>query len=278
MNEGILPGLYAGIGNEEYHAGPGLSSSDLKELSRSPLHYRAAKENPEEPTESMKFGTAVHCSVLEPELFDEIYVRGPEGDKRTKAVKEAWAAIEAEGKIPLSHDDFEAIQGITRSIREHPLASRWLSGGTAEQSGFWQQHVRTDSFETDILCKCRPDYIKEAGNHYVIVDLKTTKDASPGYFARAAYWDYKYHISAAHYLTGMEAILDERAQGFIFVSVEKQKPYALNVFQAGEDFLRAGFEVNKGLYETYASCLLSGEWPSYPTERLELNLPRGARF
>ena len=276
MTDEIMTGLYPDISNEDYHAGPGLSSSDLKELSRSPLHYRVSKESPSETTEAMKFGTAVHCAVLEPDRFEELYAQGPEGDRRSKAVKEAWAALGEEGKIPLSHDDFEAVLGIRRSIQEHPLAGRWLSGGTAEQSGYWKQRVRTDSIDSEILCKCRPDYIKEAGNNYVIVDLKTTKDASPGYFTRAAYWDFKYHVSAAHYLTGMEAILGEPAQGFVFVAVEKLPPYAVNVFQAGEDFLKAGYETNRGLYETYASCLFTGEWPCYPAEHLELNLPRGA--
>ena len=121
------------------------------------------------------------------------------------------------------------------------------------------------------------DYIKELGSQYVLIDLKTTKSAETRYFSRAAYWDYQYHISAAHYLTGMEALRGVRAQGFIFVTVEKTPPYAVNVFEAGEEFIRAGEEANMELYKLFASCQASGNWPGYPATMQKLTLPRGAK-
>ena len=273
------PGIYNGISSADYHSGPGLSSSDLKKLAQSPLHYKTSKETPPEETDCMRLGTATHCAILEPERFSELYAAAPEGDKRSRAVKEAWAEIEAGGKIPLSHNDFEAIEGMKRSIMDHPLAGRWLTGGTAELSGYWNQPVWAEGLDLDttILCKCRPDYIKELGGQYVIIDLKTTKSAEPRHFSRAAYWDYQYHISAAHYLTGMEALRGVRAQGFIFVTVEKTPPYAVNVFEASEEFIRAGEEANLELYRLFASCQASGNWPGYPATMQTLTLPRGAK-
>ena len=259
------------------YSGPGLSSSDMKKLAQSPLHYRTSKAGPREETDAMRLGTAVHTAVLEPDRFLEVYVKVPEGDKRSRAVKEAWSEIEAAGKLPLSPSDFDAIQGMARSIREHPLAGRWLSGGTAEISGYWTQHIDSDGLDTEILCKCRPDYIKELGNQYVIVDLKTTRNAEPRYFGKTAYWDYQYHISAAHYLTGMEKLRGVRAQGFIFVAVEKTPPFAVNVFEASEEFIQAGTETNQELYKIFASCQSSGNWPGYPAISRKLMLPRGAR-
>ena len=275
--ETISPGIYEGISNADYHSGPGLSSSDLKRLAQSPLHYKTSKAGPHEETEAMRLGTAVHSAVLEPDSFNELYSKTPEGDRRSKAFKAAWAELEEKGKIPLSPNDFEAIQGMARSIQEHPLAGRWLSGGTAEISGYWTQHIDSDGLNTDILCKCRPDYIKELGNQYAIIDLKTTRSAEPRYFGKAAYWDYQYHISAAHYLTGMEKLRGVRAQGFIFIAVEKTPPYAVNVFEASEEFIRAGTETNQELYKIFASCQASGNWPGYPAISRKLMLPRGAR-
>lgn len=277
--ESISPGIYGDIDNADYHAGPGLSSSDLKKLSQSPLHYKTSKAGPREETDAMRFGTAVHYAVLEPDSFEELYVKAPEGSKNSKAVKEALAEIEAAGKLPLSQKDFDAVQGMVQAIQNHPFAGRWLSGGTSELSGYWNQHVKDDqlNLDRDILCKCRPDYLKEVGNQYAIVDLKTTISAEPEYFAKKAYWDYQYHISAAHYLTGMEALRGVRAQGFIFVAVEKSPPYAVNVFEASEEFIRAGEEANRELYALFASCEASGNWPCYPVEPKKLMLPRGAR-
>lgn len=275
--ETIAPGIYEGISNSDYHSGPGLSSSDMKCLAQSPLHYKTSKASPHEETDAMKLGTAVHFAVLEPDIFSEIYAETPEGDRRSKAFKTALAELEEQGKIPLTPNDYEAIQGMARSIQEHPLAGRWLTGGTAEISGYWMQRIDSDGLDTNILCKCRPDYIKEVGNQYVIIDLKTTRNAEPRYFSKAAYWDYQYHISAAHYLTGMEKLRGVRAQGFIFIAVEKAPPYAVNVFEASEEFIQAGEEINQELYKIFASCQASGNWPGYPAISRKLMLPRGAR-
>ena len=42
---GTLIGLFD-ISNEHYHAGPGASSSGLKEILRSPAHYEERRANP----------------------------------------------------------------------------------------------------------------------------------------------------------------------------------------------------------------------------------------
>ncbi len=84
------------IGIEEYHAGPGVSKSDLDLIARSPAHYRAQKAAPREATPAMIIGSAFHTATLEPEKFDLEFAVAPEGiDRRTKAGKEEWAAFEA---------------------------------------------------------------------------------------------------------------------------------------------------------------------------------------
>ena len=110
------PRVYGGIGNEEYHKGPGLSSSDLKLLARSPLHYKTAKAFHPEETNAMRLGTAVHCAILEPDRIDVEYVLAPEGiDRRTKAGKAQWAELEATGKTILSCEEAQVVQGMVKS-------------------------------------------------------------------------------------------------------------------------------------------------------------------
>lgn len=64
---------------EEYFAAPGLSQSAIKDLMVSPLRfwYRQVDPNriPEEPSDEMVFGNAVHTVVLEPEQFESRYAR-----------------------------------------------------------------------------------------------------------------------------------------------------------------------------------------------------------
>jgi len=271
------PGIYSGIENEEYHKGPGLSSSDLKLLARSPLHYKTAKETPHKETDAMRLGTAVHCAVLEPERFNQEYVAAPDGiDRRTKAGKAQWAELETTGKIVLSSEDAQTVQGIADSLKRHSTASKLFTGGVAEQSCYWNQTVYYADTSAEILCKCRPDYIKDIAGGYVIVDLKTTLDAREKPFRGRAYWDLGYHLSAAHYFTGLTAIRGTPPQAFIFLAVEKEPPYAVNVFQSGRDFLEEGWAEAEVLYKVFAACMASGKWPGYPDVIRELNLPWGA--
>ena len=51
----LVPGqYYDDIPNEAYHRGPGVSSSNLKTIGRSPLHYRTEKDHPKPSTPAMR--------------------------------------------------------------------------------------------------------------------------------------------------------------------------------------------------------------------------------
>lgn len=71
----LPPGVYSPeeLSNEQYHAHPAISKSDLDKISRSPQHYKHKKENPEPETPSMLRGRAVHAAILEPDLFAKEY-------------------------------------------------------------------------------------------------------------------------------------------------------------------------------------------------------------
>lgn len=70
---------------EEYHAIPSLSASGMKDLAVSPLRYWFLNINPARPIRKesleMKFGTALHCLVLEGErVFHQRYAVSVEQD------------------------------------------------------------------------------------------------------------------------------------------------------------------------------------------------------
>lgn len=268
------PGIYTNISNEEYHKGGGLSSSGLKLLTKSPAHYRVHRSI---ETAAMIRGTAAHCAVFEPERFEQEYTVEPEVNKRTKAGQAEIAALALTGKIVLSRKDYADVLGMAEAVKNHSLAYALTTGGVAEQSVYWKQKVEygVDN-ETKILCKCRPDYVKSLKDDYVIVDLKTTTDARTGYFPRKAYWDYGYHISAAHYITGMTEAVGTPPREFIFVAVESEPPYGVIVYRASRLFVNSGIEENDRLYKLYASCLRSDEWPCYASVIHDMELPRGA--
>lgn len=74
----IAPGIYYDMPPAEYHAAPGLSNSGMKDLMVSPLRYWHKHINPDappdDPTDAMLRGSALHCAVLESEeTFDSRY-------------------------------------------------------------------------------------------------------------------------------------------------------------------------------------------------------------
>ena len=268
-------GIYRDIPSSEYHTGPGLGSSHLRELLKSPLHYKMSVNSPSKETPAMKLGTATHCAILEPERFDIEYVEAPVIDRRTKDGKALWSELEHSGKIILSSDEYSKVMEIAKAVRRHELASKLITGGASEQTIYWEQRVLSLDVP-EILCKSRPDYVKPMKKGYIIVDIKTTQNAYISEFQRKAYYQYCYHIQAAHYIRGFENITGEKVIAFIYIAIESEPPYAISVFKAGDDYLKAGEEKTLELYELYANCVANDNWPSYSEEIQELRLPKWA--
>ena len=249
--------------NAEYHAHPAISKSDLDLINRSPMHFKAAKENKKDPTDAMILGSVVHKLVLEPSTFKGEYAIGPDADKRTKAGKEQWKAFEESinDETIITSNLYNKAYEMSQAVLSNELAKKILTGGQAERSFFW------NDIETGIECKCRPDYIK---NGYVI-DLKTTADASPEKFAKSAY-DYRYHVQAWWYMNGLRNC-GIKADKFIFIAVEKEFPYAVAIYDADELMLDLGRGQARKNLESYGRCLETGNFGGYSAGIEKLSLP-----
>jgi exodeoxyribonuclease VIII len=257
-----------GLTNAEYHARPEVSKSSLDLVHRSPLHFWNRYLNPsrvaEPPTEAMILGSALHTRVLEPHLFEDEYAVAPHCDRRTKEGKMIWADFEQEaaGKTLLKADDALRIQAMAEAVRKHKAAGFLLSQpGKAEQSYFW-----TDD-ETGEKCKCRPDW--HSADHRIIVDVKTTEDASPAKFLRSSVLGWRYHVQAAFYMQGLP-----EAEVFLFCCVEKKPPYAVAVYSLPPQLVERGLKEAKADLGLIAACRAADSWPSYSEEIEELPLPK----
>jgi hypothetical protein len=257
---------------DTYLAHPGVNKSKLDSIAKSPLHYWSRWINPEfvppAPTPAMEFGTALHTAVLEPERFQAEYAQAPDVSRTTKAGKEAWAAAAEGGKRLLKSEDWFAVQGILRSIMEHPLSCKILKArGNSEQSLFAVCPV------TGLDLKCRIDYLTESG---WLIDLKSTQDASLSSFQRSVA-NFRYHVQAAHYLNVYKLSTGEAPRGFAFVAVEKTAPYAVQVFEASPSLIQAGLMEAlrnlRALAAALATYPTESPWPSYSQELVKLDLP-----
>lgn len=251
-------GIIPGIDIADYHKGPGTSKSQLDQMAKSPAHYLASLTTPRKETDAMKIGSLFHTMVLEPEKQN--FVVGPDVNKNTTVWKTFKAEAEAAGQTIIDQATLDMLNGMVASVRAHPAASRLLSGpGIAEGSAWWEDE------QSGELCRCRPDFYRE--DLGVIVDLKSTEDASPSEFARSIA-KYNYNIQSAFYQDGVEAATGDFIKGFVFVAVEKKAPYCTAVYQLDMQGVEAGRVEYKRLLLDLADCKHAGKFPGY-SERIE---------
>jgi hypothetical protein len=257
------------LSNAEYHAMQAVSKSQLDLIKKAPALYKWRLENKQPPTPAMILGTLTHTAILEPERFDDEVMVAPKIDRRTSAGKAEWEAfqIAAEGKELIDADEMDRLRAMRASVHAHPAAAKALAQIAAvEQSIFW-----TDP-ETGLDCRCRPDGVTHAG---VIVDLKTTKDASPEQFARSIA-SYRYHVQAAFYSDGMQALTGEPPKGFAFIAVETEPPFLVAVYVASAAMILRGRADYQADLATLRECRATDTWPGYSTSPLTLDLPKWA--
>jgi len=254
---------------EHYQEAVGLRKSHLDLIHRSPAHLQQELLEPTPATDAMKWGSLFHMFILEPDLFDASYAVLPEKlDMRTNAGKAAWQEWQDAnpGRIAVDRPSLDVLEAMRDSIYSNPFAKNALTGGKAEQSLFWRHVVGVDE---PVLCKGRLDYISPQG---FLADVKTTKDARPDEFSRSC-WSFRYHVQAAFYSDGYEAITKAKPEGFLIVAIEKEKPYAVATYLVNEDMTDQGRREYLADVQRYAECVKSGVWPAYAEEVQSLMLP-----
>ena len=127
------------ISNADYHADPAISASHLKAVMQSPYHYWSRFIDPNRepliPTAAMRFGTLVHCAVLEPHELAKRYQLAP--DRRTKEGKAAAVEMAANGIEAVSEIDFAQAMQMADAVNANKEVAYLLSNGKAEQSLWW---------------------------------------------------------------------------------------------------------------------------------------------
>lgn len=274
-------GIHRGMPAEEYHRWKAASNSRLGRLLRSPAHLQVAVED----TANLRVGRAVHSAVLEPDLFasefiypDQCAETTKKGDRCSKngavCVGGAWfcgihapAGAAQDARTVISYGDYQVCLAVRDAVRRHPIVRDLLGQvGDNELSAVW------DHAEAGVRCKLRAD--KVCADLGIVLDLKTTKDASLDAFTRSIY-NFGYHRQGAFYSDGLAAHSVEVGH-FLFIAVEKEPPYGVAVYRLSDEALRAGRDQLRPLLATYRHCEETGEWPGYPEHIQDIGLPRWA--
>lgn len=252
------PGLHLGIPDREYFELPGLSSTGIKHLLKSPAHYKHSLTH---RTEKAVFdvGHAAHAKILGAGMGVVVYPDEhltPSGNVSTKATSIAWASEQrAAGLVPVAPDQVRAVDAMAEAVLNHPEARPLFEGGNPEVSLLW------DDPDTGVRLRGRIDYLL---SETLAVDLKTCRSADPREFARTAV-NFGYGEQAVHYSNGLTATRGDLGTRFLHVLVEKEPPYLVSVVELDDVFLYIAAQRVRQAIDKYAHCLATNEWPGYPT-------------
>ena len=228
-------------------------------------YYLAPPEYREsfEPSKAQREGDAVHCLVLEPDQWDCRYYVVNVKSRVTKAFKQA--AINHPDKVLLTLTEYEHIRRMADSLLGDKTIRRYLElPGQPETSFYWNHN------ESGISLKCRPDRITDK----FCLDIKTTKDIGKRAFARDAD-QYKYFLSAAMTLDGVEAVRGIRPEAYIYLCVENtgdKSPDVASYFATPAGIELGDYQLQKAL-DIYSDCKATNNWPAVSDKTEPLDPP-----
>lgn len=242
----------------------GVNASGLKDLLKSPGHYRALSLAPNEPSDAMRKGSLLHALLLEPERqcdvqAKEVFLPGDDG----KGEPERY-----------TRTAYDQARAMADGILRNEVARQLLAKGQSEVSLWWHDPTH------NLLCKGRMDFVSQAVvGKPLALDIKSARDNDERSFARDSV-TYRYDLQAAHYCEGGRETGLYQHNAFAFVVVESKPPYHCIVYFVGEDadgnykhddgFLSTGSQWREYAMRLYGRCMERGQWPFPEARRLRL--------
>lgn len=257
----FAPGIYGDIPNEVYQASAGVSCSMLKRFAEAPAKARVRRPESKALTE----GTLSHTALLEPHALEARYCVSDlkSFDARHEAYKAE--AERAQGRVLVKRKDYEEALAQRDAVLAHPVAREMLAPGLMiEQSAYWHDA------EAGLLCRGRLDGWRPEWR--AIIDVKTTMDAAHRAFSRDAA-KFRYPWQAAIYSDGWEAAGGGLVEAFLFLAIEKDPPFLIQVYELDPLALEAGRRQARDALVRFAECSASNVWPGYSETIERLHLP-----
>jgi hypothetical protein len=253
---------------KKYHSVKALSSTGISTLITETSSKFKLKfiDGVQEKKSCYAIGSAFHSLVLEPDNFDNEFLV-TNLDARTKTFKELSA--DNPDMTILKQADFDTVKLMRHSIMNNPTAAKLLNfNGEAEASYFWKDKP------TGIKCKARLDkLLPDYKGKIVIVDLKTTADASAAGFERSMA-NYGYHRQAAWYSHAVANNIGKSPALYVIIAVEKTPPFDNACYIISREEMETGWSECRQAIDVYKKCLADESWPGYPNGLTELHLPK----
>lgn len=203
-------------------------------------------------------GDVAHVALLQPERLATHYVTYPtdilatNGAVSTKEAKAFRDVHQAAGKVVLKESEFAIVERMVTAVTTSKIGKWFECAATIEHSIYWTEPV------TELRCRCRPDFLVVTKNQAIILDIKTTGDASPWQFQRRVE-DGGYWLQDAHYSAGVEAAFGLKPV-FLFVAVETEWPHQCGIYELSFDDKFRGKEAREQTLVDVATCIETGDW------------------
>lgn len=278
------------LSNFEYHARPDISNSQLDALEVGPWYWHAmhrAEGRPERKEKAGQMeGTLAHCTILEPDEFDDRYIvipgdapKKPTSAQRnakkpsaeTKDIIDWWESFDrdANGRIAITLEQCDVAWRQHEHAMSMPDFRESILCGKPELSVFWSDPV------TGINCRCRPDLAAYFDSGVVLWDVKTYSTSDIHRFELQAARK-SYHRQQAFYSDGWATETGSNPLAFVFLVVGMEYPWPIRAVQLPEIAEESG----RMLYRRNLSSLIEAiaannfgfpqrieiaDWPRYAT-------------
>jgi hypothetical protein len=221
-----------------------VTNSQLGLIKQDVRTYKMMRDHPElrKETLPMIFGRAYHVAMLEPNEFDNKVLVFNSATRTTKGYKEFVLANPNAPTIILQKE-YDKIMFMQDVLFSHSEVRDLLQKeGEREIANAWKDE------DTGVFCKGKADY----RNGKTLIDLKTTGDGSFYGFSNSCK-KYGYDRQSAFYMDGFGC--DE----FVFITQEKERPYNVSIFYAGDEFIDRGRQEYKYLLDIYRKFFIDNE-------------------
>lgn len=251
----LLPGerlRLVGVPAEVYHATAGYGSTAIKEAHKSMMHFDHYINSERDITPQLQAifdqGSAVHCAVLEPHLYDQEFAAYPPGVRKTSKDGKSFSDANP-GKTMITAAVQDSVFAMRNRLLADPYTAKLLTAGESEVSYWYREPT------TGVIIKARVDHDHDR----VMVDLKTTKDETPEEFRKTLFFTYAVQDALYKLVTGKASMF--------FVGVCKKAPHRIYVGERGEF---ATMKAEKELMEVLEQIKQAQESQKYLDKPLEL--------
>lgn len=216
-----------------------LSYSSIKEFAKSPRHYVHYALAKREPSKAMDLGSLIHCLIMYPSKFNNMFIVSPNVDRRTKEGKATWEEFisTSNGKIVVTEEELSEAMLMTDSV----MSSKIIKQTVTDCNSFEQE------FRYDISGLPFRGFVDGVKEGEYILEIKTMNDASPSNVTREFY-NRKYHIQA-----GLYNLVHKLPVKYLIV--ETKAPYNYMLVDATDRYIKKGQEELMDLVDKFSVCM-----------------------